>query len=152
MAPALVHFLVGASIALVLVTPIALRYELSPWWPLWLVVLGGLWGLWPDAHHIAPVYETELRALHDSPRADLFAFHYTLDRPFVRARYNASVFGAIVCFLGAVSVFTAAAQLRARTVVAETHVPQLVALVVALVPLLVLVAATGGGLPAVVPV
>lgn len=30
MAPALVHFLVGASLALLLATPIALRYELAP--------------------------------------------------------------------------------------------------------------------------
>lgn len=148
MAPALVHFLVGASLALLFATPVALRYRLSPWWPLWIVVLGGIWGLGPDFHHVAPIYESKLYALHNSPRVDLFAFHYTLDRPFVRARATASIFGAIVCALGAASVFTAAAQLRVRTAVAESRVPQGVAAAVALALLLSLVAAMGGGFPA----
>lgn len=150
MAPAIVHFLVGASLALLLVTPIALRYDLSPEWPLWLVVVGGLWGLIPDVHHIAPVYQAELYSFHNSPWVDLFAFHYTLDRPFVRARYTASVLGSILCFLGAVSVFTIATQLRTRTAVEETRVPHLVALAIVVLPVLVLVAAVGGGLSAIV--
>ena len=67
MAPAIVHFLVGASILLLVVTPIVARYELPSWAPLWLVAIGGLWGLFPDIHHIAPVYEAELYAFHNSP-------------------------------------------------------------------------------------
>ena len=113
MAPAIVHFLVGASLALLIAAPFALRYEVGPLWPLWLVLLGGLWGLFPDIHHVAPWYREELLALHNSPWADLFAFHYTLDRPAVRARYTESVFGSIVLFLGAVGLFTGAVTVRA---------------------------------------
>ena len=108
MAPAIVHFLVGASILLVVATPLATRYGVRALWPLWLVVVGGLWGLFPDVHHITPVYQAELYALHNSPWADLFAFHYTLDRPFVRARYVESVFLSILLFLASVTVFSIA--------------------------------------------
>lgn len=138
MAPAIVHFLVGASLLLLVATPVVLRYRLSSVMVLWLVAIGGLWGLGPDIHQIAPVYETELRALHDSPWVDLFAFHYTLDRPAVRAQYNASVFGAIVGFLGAVTVFSVAAALRTRTTIAKTAAPYLAALVIVLLPILLL--------------
>ena len=144
MAPAITHFLVGASILLLVATPVALRCRLSPWIPLWLVSFGGLWGLGPDIHHIAPVYETELRAFHDSAWADLFAFHHTLDRPAVRAEYNASVFGSIVLFFGSVMAFTMAAKLRTRTHFAETTALHFVALSIALLPLLLLVATAGG--------
>ena len=106
MAPAIVHFLVGASILLIVATPIAWRYDLDWRWPLWLVAVGGIWGLFPDVHHIAPVFEARLRAFHDSTWADLFAFHYTLDRPAVRARYIESVFGSIAGFLAAIAAFT----------------------------------------------
>ena len=106
MAPAIVHFLVGAAILLVLAAPIALRYDLGRTWPLWLVIVGGLWGLFPDIHHIAPAYESHLRTLHDSPWADLFAFHYTLDRPAVRTRYTESVFLSILLFVGATVTYT----------------------------------------------
>lgn len=146
MAPALVHFLVGASLLLLLATPLALRYRLPAWVVLWLVAVGGLWGLFPDIHHIAPVYESELRAFHDTQWADLFAFHYTLDRPTVRAQYNASLVGAILLFLGAVGACTLADTARARTAVAETTVPHLVAVATAVVPALLVVAAMSGGL------
>ncbi|WP_226007446.1 hypothetical protein [Natrinema salinisoli] len=141
MAPAIAHYLVGASLLLLLITPIALRYRLAPWIPLGLVALGGIWGLGPDFHHIAPIYETELRALHGSPWVDLFAFHYTLDRPAVRAQYDASVFGSILGFFGAVTTFMIATELRTRTNLTNTASPHLVALSVALL-LLLFVAAT----------
>ncbi|MFP8955586.1 hypothetical protein ACLI4Y_02575 [Natrialbaceae archaeon A-CW3] len=120
MAPAIVHFLVGASLVLLIVTPFARRTTLPTPWVLWLVVIGGLWGLAPDVHHIAPVYHTELYAFHNSAWADLFAFHYTLDRPFVRERYVESVFGSILLFLGAVSVFSLATWRRSRMIATET--------------------------------
>jgi hypothetical protein len=143
-APAITHFLVGAALLVLLATPVALRYRLPVWTPLWLVALGGLWGLFPDVHHIAPVYETELRAFHDSRWAELFAFHYTLDRPAVRARYTASVFWAIASFLVATVAFTLATVARTRTVVAETAVPRVAALAVTgLLTLLFAVAVSG---------
>ncbi len=142
MAPAIAHFLVGASLLLLLTIPIALRYRLAPWIPLWLVALGGLWGLGPDIHHIAPIYELKLRAFHDSPWVDLFAFHYTLDRPAVRAQYISSVFGSILGFLGAVTTFMLATVLRTRTNLTDTASPYLVALSETLLLLLLVVAAT----------
>ncbi|ELZ21477.1 hypothetical protein [Natrinema limicola] len=142
MAPAIAHFLVGASLLLLLTIPIALRYRLAPWIPLWLVALGGLWGLGPDIHHIAPVYEIKLRTVHDSPWVDLFAFHYTLDRPAVRAQYLSSVFGSILGFLGAVTTFMLATVLRSRTTLTETASLHLVALSEVLLLLLLVVAAT----------
>lgn len=144
MAPAITHFLVGASLLLLLTIPIALRYRLAPWIPLWLVALGGLWGLGPDIHHIAPAYVTELRAFHDSPWVDLFAFHYTLDRPVVRAQYTVSVFGSILGFLGAVTTFVIATEIRTRTDLTDTAAPHLVVLGVALLLSLLVVAATSG--------
>ena len=145
MAPAIVHFLVGAALVLLLVTPLALRYRLPTWLPLWLVAVGGLWGLFPDIHHIAPVYETELYAFHNSQWADLFAFHYTLDRPAVRARYNESIFWSIVLFLAASATFTVAAAANAWTTVDETPAPHLVALATATIPALLVVVAVIGG-------
>lgn len=145
MAPAIVHFLVGAALVLLLVTPLALRYRLPTWLPLWLVAVGGLWGLFPDIHHIAPAYESQLYAFHNSQWADLFAFHYTLDRPAVRARYNESIFWSIVLFLAASVVFTVATAANARTAVDETPAPHLVALATATIPALLVVVATVGG-------
>jgi len=142
MAPAIVHFLVGASLLLLLTIPVALRYRLALWIPLWLVALGGLWGLGPDLHHIAPIYKTELRTLHDSAWANLFAFHYMLDRPVVRAQYTASVFGSILGFLGTVTIFMVATELRTQTNLTDTAVPHLVALGVALLLILFVVVAT----------
>ncbi len=114
MAPAIVHFLVGATLVLVLAIPVGLRSPLPVWGPLWLVAIGGLWGLGPDIHHLEPLVGGPVHALHDSPWADCWAFHYTLDRPLVRANYLASVAGAIACFLGAVGAFTLAVWLGAR--------------------------------------
>ncbi|WP_252700432.1 hypothetical protein [Natronosalvus vescus] len=123
MAPAIVHFLVGASIVLLVATPFVSRTVYPTPWALWLVVIGGLWGLAPDVYHIAPVYRSELVAFHDSQWADLCAFHYTLDRPFVRARYVESIFGSILLFLGAVSVFSLATWRRSRLIAPETDAP-----------------------------
>lgn len=108
MAPAIVHFLVGASICILVATPLVWRYDLDWRWPLWLVAVGGIWGLFPDVHNITPVYESQLRAFHNSAWADLFAFHYTLDRPFVRARPIESTFASIAGLLVAVITFTLA--------------------------------------------
>ena len=123
MAPAIVHFLVGASIVLLVATPFVARYGVRTLLPLWLVVVGGLWGLFPDIHHITPVYQTELYALHNSPWADLFAFHYTLDRPFVRVRYVESIFLSILLFLASVAVFSFGDAKRPASDSVETTAP-----------------------------
>ncbi len=106
MAPAITHFLVGAAILLVVATPFAMVRRVHPVVPIWLVLIGGLWGLFPDIHHIAPVYADELRQFHNSPWADLFAFHYTLDRPYVRRQFYPSIIGGMVAFLAGVATYT----------------------------------------------
>ena len=113
MAPAIAHFLVGAALLLLAFAPIALRYDVSREHAIWLIPLGGIWGLLPDVHHIAPIFQAELYALHNTAWMDLFALHYTLDRPAVRARYYESVFGSIVFFTVAVAAFSVTPYLRA---------------------------------------
>lgn len=113
MVPAITHFLVGESFLLLIVTPLALRYDIGREIALLLIPIGGVWGLFPDVHNIAPVFETELYALHNSPWVDLFAFHYTLDRPAIRARDYESVFGSIVLFLVSITTFWGSTRPRA---------------------------------------
>jgi len=107
MAPAIAHFLVGASLLLVFALPLCLRYGIDREYGLWLVPLGGLWGITPDLHNIAPLFQRQLYAFHGSRWVDLFGLHYTLDRPIVRQEYLGSVFGSILAFCLAVAVFWA---------------------------------------------
>ncbi|WP_440769468.1 hypothetical protein [Natronorubrum sp. DTA28] len=108
MAPAIVHFLVGASLLLLLTAPVALRIETVRRYQLWLILAGGLWGLAPDVHYVAPVLDRTLESLHDSRWADLFAFHYTLDQPALTGMTLELIVGSILLFLVAITVFTAA--------------------------------------------
>lgn len=112
MAPAIAHFLLGAACVLTAVVPVVLRYDFDREHALWLIPLGGVWGLIPDFHHIAPASVEPLYAFHSSPWVEVFGFHYTLDRPAVRAQYEASVFGAIAVFLIAIAGFWAAGRIR----------------------------------------
>ncbi|WP_247001712.1 hypothetical protein [Halosolutus gelatinilyticus] len=114
MAPAIVHFLVGAALVLLLAAPLALRGGASRH-HLWFVAIGGLWGMSPDFHKIAPAFRAELNRVHGSPWADLFAFHYTLDRPPFDTNPIQSTAAAVALFVVAVSVFTAADSIGART-------------------------------------
>ena len=85
--------------------PLCLRYQIDREYGLWLIPLGGLWGIAPDLHNIAPVLQTQLFGLHNSPWVDLFGLHYTLDRPIVRQQYLPSVFASILVFCLAVAIF-----------------------------------------------
>jgi len=105
MAPAIAHFLVGASVFLLVAAPICLRYGIDREYGLLLIPIGGLWGIIPDFHNIAPMGTGALYRFHNSPWVDLFGLHYTLDRTLVREQYLLSVFGAIALFLTAVGVF-----------------------------------------------
>lgn len=115
MAQALVHFLVGASFVALLATPFALRYETVRRHGLALVTAGGVWGMLPDLHHVAPIYGGPIRTFHQSVWADLFAFHYTLDLDPVRA-YDSDQIGlaAVLVFLGVAVVFTLASEWSGR--------------------------------------
>ena len=45
-----------------------------------VVVLGGMWGLAPDVHHIAQIWQHQLHMFHrHAPFLDVFWFHRTLD-------------------------------------------------------------------------
>ena len=74
MSLAITHFAVGATGTLLIVVVLApaTRYRLS------LVLLGGGWALVPDAGKLYP-HPTVL-GLHDSQWADVFWFHYAMDR------------------------------------------------------------------------
>lgn len=120
MAPAIVHFLVGAAIILFLATPFAFRYDTERNWALWLVPFGGIWGLIPDFHHVAPVGSAWLYEKHTATWVDLFGLHYTLDRPTIRGLYHESIFVAILMFLVAVTVYSVIASLQLRGVRAST--------------------------------
>jgi hypothetical protein len=111
MASAIVHFLVGASLFLLLATPFAVRFERVRDSALLLVTAGGIWGLIPDVHHFSPVFSEQLRAVHRTPVVDLFAFHYMLDLDPVRERQRFAIFVALVLFCLAVAIFTAASRI-----------------------------------------
>jgi len=119
MAPAIAHFLIGAAFFLTAAIPIVLRYDINREHAIWLIPLGGVWGLVPDIHNIAPIFVESLYAFHNAPWADLFGFHYTLDRSAVRARYEVSVFGSISVFLLGIAGFWAAGRVRSATPVAR---------------------------------
>ena len=115
MAPALVHFLVGASLLLLVAAPFAVRYEPVRRHGLTVAVVGGLWGLFPDVHHAVPGEEGPLRTFHGSARADLFAFHHTLDLPPIEAYGPGETeFPAMVGFLGVAVAFALASEWGAR--------------------------------------
>lgn len=115
MAPAIAHFLVGASLLLLLAAPLAVRYGTVRRHGIALLAIGGLWGLLPDVHHVTPVYEEPLYAFHRSAWVDLFAFHYTLDLPPVRAYGPAdAALPAVLVFLGVAAAFTLASEWGAR--------------------------------------
>ena len=115
MAPAIAHFLVGASLLLLLAAPLAVRYDAVRRHGIAILTTGGLWGIFPDLHHVTPVYEEPLRAFHMSAWVDLFAFHYTLDLPPIREAGLGEVeFFAVLVFLGVAAVFTLASEWGAR--------------------------------------
>ncbi|WP_049987344.1 hypothetical protein [Halobellus rufus] len=102
MAPAIAHFLVGASLLLFGIAPFILRYGIDRAYMLWVIPVGGIWGIAPDFHHIAPFGRETLYAFHNSSWVELFALHYTLDRTTIRLLYHESIFAAIALFLIAI--------------------------------------------------
>ena len=114
MAFAIVHFLVGASLFLLLGAPLALRFERVRDSALLVVTAGGIWGLVPDIHHFSPVLSEQLYAIHQTPFVDLFAFHYMLDLDPVRERQRFAILVALVLFCLAVAIFTAASRIGTR--------------------------------------
>lgn len=125
MAFAITHFLVGASLLLLAAAPLVLRYDLDKAVVMWLIPIGGIWGLLPDLHNVSPVFGAELFAIHNSPWMSLFAFHYLLDTPAVRDRQNVGILLAIVLFLFALSIVSLAYRIRDRQTIARMGLGQL---------------------------
>ena len=96
MAPFATHAFVGVSIALAILICISYRYPDAIKYRLTAVAIGALWGVVPDVHHIVP--GDRMRIIHDTPWADVFALHYTLDRPLVRAHPIESLFLSFALF------------------------------------------------------
>lgn len=115
MAPAIAHFLVGASLFVYAAVVVLLRYEFPIEHTLWVLPIGGIWGVTPDFHNIAPGFTDTLYAFHNSPWGELFALHYTLDRPAIRAQYHESVFVSIAVFTIAIASLWVAARHRTTT-------------------------------------
>lgn len=113
MAPSLVHFLAGATLALFVATPLALRGRLARR-HLWLVAIGGLWGMVPDGNYVTPVFESQLAALHGSQWANVFAGHHALDRPAFATRALTSTGVAVTGFVVGVFGFSSAAIVGER--------------------------------------
>lgn len=114
MAPAIVHFLVGASVLLALAAPAALRSRRVRGSAVLLVAAGGIWGIAPDVHHVAPIYRRRLLAAHASPWTDAFAFHYTLDLAPIRTLSTTSTFAAVLLFCVFGALFAVAARIGDR--------------------------------------
>ena len=115
MAPAIVHFLVGSSLLLLILAPFAVRHEPVRRHGLTVATAGGLWGVFPDVHHVIPGDGGPLRTFHRSAWADLFALHYTLDMPPIReAGLGEAEFPAVLVFLGVAAAFALAAEWGAR--------------------------------------
>lgn len=81
MAFAIVHFTVGFITILTLLSVFPLtRYRLTG------AYAGGVWAIGPDIHHvISGDLSQRIYRLHNTPRADIFFFHHTLDGQFYRA-------------------------------------------------------------------
>lgn len=125
MAFAITHFLVGASLLLLSAAPFVLRYDLDQTAVMWIVPIGGIWGLLPDLHNVSPVFGAELFAIHNSPWMSLFAFHYLLDTPAVRDRQNVSILLAIALFMFALSIVSLAYWIRDRQTIARMQLGKL---------------------------
>ncbi len=74
MSHGITHFAVGATCTLIIVTYLVPRVP----YPRVIVILGGIWAMLPDANKL--VDWQVLDRLHSSPVADIFWFHYSLDR------------------------------------------------------------------------
>ena len=89
MAPAFAHFAIGGAIGLLALACISLRYPRTLDYRLSVLVLCGIWATVPDIHHAIALFDPALghqaRVIHDTPWADVFFLHYTLDRAIVRA-------------------------------------------------------------------
>ena len=72
----LTHFAFGALCATFLISYLLpdLKYSRT------LIITSGIWAMLPDFHHVAPIFEAQLRAVHYSVLSNIFWFHQVFDR------------------------------------------------------------------------
>lgn len=106
MSLAIAHFAVGAMATALLLTLVAPRLLRSPL----VLVLGGVWGMLPDAHWVLPWGSDLVRSLHTTAWANVFWFHHYLDGvdPTDSRPLAAAAVGALLVVLLACELFTRA--------------------------------------------
>lgn len=113
---AITHFALGAAMTTILVTAVAptVRY------PRMLLLAGGGWAMLPDLYWVSPVFQQQLRAVHQTaPWVDIFWFHRTLDRVDpADSKMVAAVTLAVLVGATAVAEYR---NYRATDVVGSTH-------------------------------
>lgn len=111
MAFALVHFTLGFVCTLAVLAPVpGDRFRLVG------AYLGGIWALVPDGYHVVDGHLGDrLQALHDSPTADVFFWHHTLDSPAARAANTELTFVALAVLGTTVLAYDLERGLRAST-------------------------------------
>ena len=72
---AVTHFAFGALCATLLVSYLLpnLKYSRT------VIMASGLWAMLPDFHQVAPIFEPQFRAIHDSAVANVFWLHQLFD-------------------------------------------------------------------------
>lgn len=75
MAMALTHFAFGAICATLIISYLLpdLKYART------VIMTSGLWAMLPDFHQVAPIFETQLQAIHGSVLVNIFWFHQLFD-------------------------------------------------------------------------
>ena len=101
MAFAIVHFTVGFVIVLAVLSLISVTgYRLTGGYA------GGVLALGPDVHHLLEGSLSEQTyAFHNSPRADVFFFHHSLEGEFVRANNVEFTFVSLVVLGTAFAIY-----------------------------------------------
>ncbi|SFR67864.1 hypothetical protein [Halogeometricum limi] len=99
MSLAITHFAFGAAVTMLVVTFLAPRLR----FPRTVSVLGGIWAMVPDAHHVSPAYTEFFRSIQESVYANVFWAHGYLDT-LDPADTNEAALVAIAFFLVATVV------------------------------------------------
>lgn len=94
MSLAVTHFAFGAAMTAILIEMLvpSLRYKRTA------IVAGGLFALVPDLHYVTPVYHDAFFAFHESRIADIFWFHWTMDKRLEPGRGSQRVAGIALLF------------------------------------------------------
>ncbi|WP_135855109.1 hypothetical protein [Halorussus salinus] len=116
MSMAIAHFAFGAAMTTLLITFLvpAVRY------PRTLLLVGGGWAMLPDLHWVSPIFNQQLRTLHQtSVWMDLFWFHRTLDQ--ADPSDSKTIAGGFLAFLILTTAIAERRSYRTPKVVKSTY-------------------------------